>query len=36
MGQKKITLVSGNAGDETIFHPGGRKLFLLINLTKSY
>ena len=26
-GQKKCTLVSGNAGDEKNLHPGGRRLF---------
>ena len=34
LGQKNNALVSGNAGDEKILHPGGRKETFFINLVE--
>ena len=31
LGPKKYTIVSGYAGDEKNFHPGGRKFIILID-----
>ena len=33
---KKITLVSGNAGDEENLHPSGRKFNFLINFIEFF